>query len=600
MRPYDDNDTLLIGATLTAAGLAAATWLGAHLALLVAGHPRLVPPSAVPDAMVGLLRQPAIPSDAWSAPVATHLPGPAAYWACTATAGMAVLILTVWVARHLNRRRVGSRPRRPLGVHSHATFARRRDLRPLLIRSEQPGRFVIGRLGRSLIATEPPRNRTPGQRRQRSRADCGAIALIGPSRSGKSVTAIGGILQWDGPAVISSVKADLLASTRTWRRTIGDVRIYDPTGTTIDPAQSARWSPLQHAHTTLGAQRAARALCDAGHHGGPDAALDYWLAQAQILLSGILYVAAAVGRDMSTVADWILLQDRPTQASIGQVQSELDQLHESPHVTIRDGAEAARKALAAIWNLDDRARSGAYSTAQTLIWPWTEPTVAASSTRDPEVAPTDLAWLHAGANTLYLCSPIEDQHRLAPAIGGLLNDILNQAYRHVARTGLPLDPPLLVVIDEAGNTPLRALPEYASTLAGIGIVLVTVWQSIAQLEARYQRQADTILTNHLSKVFFPGLADLSSTKYIDGVLGQTEVPSISRSTQSRTTPTSVQETTNHQPLTPPHTLRQMSSGTALLVHGTLRPAHIQVTPFHQQRALRLRTEAAVTRSATDS
>lgn len=594
MRPHDDNDTLLIGVTLTAAGLAAASWLGVHLALLVAGHPRLVPPSAVPDAMVGLLRSPAIPSAAWPASIATHLPGPAAYWACTATGGVATLTLAVWVARHVNRGRVGSRPRRPLGVHSHAAFARRRDLRPLLIRSEQPGRFVIGRLGRSLVATEPPRNHQAARRQRRSRGDCGAIALIGPSRSGKSVTAIGGILQWDGPAVISSVKADLLGATRSWRNTLGDVRIYDPTGTTIDPAQSAKWSPLQHAHTTLGAQRAARALCDAGHHGGPDAALDYWLAQAQILLSGILYVAAAAGRDMSTVADWILLQDRPTQASVGQVESELDQLHESPHATIRNGAEAARKALAAIWNLDDRARSGAYSTAQTLIWPWTEPTVAASSTSDPDQAPTDLAWLHAGANTLYLCSPIEDQRRLTPAIGGLLNDILNQAYRHVSATGQPLDPPLLIVIDEAGNTPLRALPEYASTLAGIGVVLVTVWQSLAQLEARYQRQADTILTNHLTKCLFPGLADPTSAGYIDNLLGHIEVPSISRSTGDRSTSWSIQESTSVRPLSPPHALRQMRQGTALLVHGTLPPAHVSVSPFHQHRGLRRRVRLPAT------
>jgi type IV secretion system protein VirD4 len=79
----------------------------------------------------------------------------------------------------------------------------------------------------------------------------------------------------------------------------------------------------------------------------------------------------------------------------------------------------------------------------------------------------------------------------------LLNDLIAQADHGDRR---PLDPPLLVVVDEAGNTPLRALPEYASTLAGTGAVLVTIWQSLAQNEATYGREADTILTNHLMKV----------------------------------------------------------------------------------------------------
>jgi type IV secretion system protein VirD4 len=412
--------------------------------------------------------------------------------------------------------------------------------------------------------------------------------MVGPSRSGKSVAVIGGILQWDGPAVISSVKADLLATTRGWRATLGSVRVYDPTGTTIDPKLSARWSPVQHAHTTLGAQRAARALCDAGHHGGIDGSLDFWLAQAEILLSGLLYVAANSRRGMSTVCDWVLLQDRPTRDAPGDVQGEIDVLLDSDDWSIRVGAAAALKSLTAIWSLDDRARSAAYSTTQTLIWPWAEPTVAASSEEHARDALTDLDWLLGGANSLYLCSPIEDQSRLAPAIGGLLNDIISQAYRRVSATGQPLDPPLLVVIDEAGNMPLRSLPEYASTLAGIGVVLVTVWQSLAQLEARYGRQADTILTNHLTKCFFPGLSDPTSARYIDSVLGQTEVPSISRSTQARSTSASIQESTSVQPLAPPHALRQMRRGTALLIHGTLPPAHIRVPPFHQQPALRRR------------
>jgi type IV secretion system protein VirD4 len=187
---------------------------------------------------------------------------------------------------------------------------------------------------------------------------------------------------------------------------------------------------------------------------------------------------------------------------------------------------------------------------------------------------------------LYLCAPIEDQRRLAPAFGGLLNDLINQVYRHVARTGRPLDPPLLVVIDEAGNTPLRALPEYASTLAGLGVSLVTIWQSLAQIQAAYDRQADTILTNHLTKVFYAGLSDTASLRYVQEVLGEAEIDSSSRSGAERLGGSgSEQWSTTRVPLAPPHTLRQMRPGDALLVHGTLPPAHVRTRPFYRSRVL---------------
>jgi hypothetical protein len=369
MRHDDNTPDMIVVAVLGVVGAAAAVWLGATVALVVARHPSAIPPSAALEALVSLVSQPDMPSDAWPPAIARQLPGPFVYWASTAMAALLLVVATLLVLRGVDRRSVGSRPRRPLGADSRAEFASRRDLRHLLVRSEQPGRFVIGRVGRSLVATEPPRQIRSGRPARRSRGDCGAVAMVGPSRSGKSVAVIGGILQWEGPAVISSVKADLLAATRGWRATLGSVRVYDPTGTTMDPHLSARWSPLQHAHTTLGAQRAARALCDAGHHGGIDSGLDFWLAQAEILLSGLLYVAANSGRDMSTVTDWVLLQDRPTNDAPGDVQAAIDVLLESPEPNIRAGAAAALKALTALWGLDDRARSAANTTTQTLIRP---------------------------------------------------------------------------------------------------------------------------------------------------------------------------------------------------------------------------------------
>ncbi|MCZ7538121.1 MAG: type IV secretory system conjugative DNA transfer family protein [Acidimicrobiia bacterium] len=417
------------------------------------------------------------------------------------------------------------------------------------------------------------------------------MALVGPSRSGKTTAAVAGILEWDGPAVLSSVKADLLATTQGWRSTLGDVRVYDPTSSTTPKGTSALWSPLQQAGTVVGAQRAARALCDAAPRGGVEGGMDFWLAQAEILLSGLLFVAHNAHRDMDAVCEWVLTQDRPGELGPGEVRTALDALALKNNAAVSRGAIEVAKGLVSVWEMEERTRSSIYATAQTVIWPWTDPGVAASA-RSPKgkhakngFVGVDLPWLLSGANTVYLCSPIEDQRRLAPAFGGLLNDLINQAYRHVAATGKPLDPPLLVVIDEAGNTPLRSLPEYASTLAGLGVLLVTIWQSLAQLEVAYGKASDTILTNHLTKVFYAGLSDPASIQYVDRVLGEAEVDTRSHSAAERASGGSDQFSTTRVPLAPAHVLRQMRPGDALLVHGTLPPAHVRTRPFYRSAHL---------------
>lgn len=594
----------LLVATIAGGALAivGVVWAGAWLSATVSGASDVVPFSAAADAIPRLPGKLSSPAAAWPSPYRQMLPGPLLYWFCTALAVAAFVAAIVLIARWLRRSKVGTAKRRPLGVDGRTRFAKCRDLGPLLVSAPVPGRFVIARFGRWLVATESPPHHSTGRhrrtRQQDRRGDRGAVALVGPSRSGKTTAAVAGILEWDGPAVLSSVKADLLATTLGWRSTLGEVRIYDPTSSTVPKGATARWSPLQQAGTVVGAQRAARSLCDAAPRGGVEGGMDFWLAQAEILLSGLLFVAHHAHRDMGAVCEWVLSQDRPNELGPGEVRQALDALSVSDNDAIMMGATEVAKGLVSVWEMEDRTRSSIYATAQTVIWPWTDPGVAASARRPRGKGghrPTaiDLPWLLSGPNTVYLCSPIEDQRRLSPAFGGLLNDLINQAYRHVAANGEPLDPPLLVVIDEAGNTPMRSLPEYASTLAGIGVLLVTIWQSLAQLDVAYGKAADTILTNHLTKVFYAGLSDPASLRYVDQVLGDTEVDTRSHSAAERMNGGSDQFSTTRVPLAPAHVLRQMRPGDALLVHGTLPPAHVRTRPFYRSRHLADRAAMAV-------
>ena len=176
-------------------------------------------------------------------------------------------------------------------------------------------------------------------------------------------------MEGDGPAVLASVKADLLATTHGWRSTRGQVRVYDPTSTSVPAGTSAFWSPLQQSGTIVGAQRAARALCDAAPRGGVEGGMDFWLAQAEILLSSLLFVAHLADLDMGTVCQWVLTQDRPGPLGVGEVRQAANVLLRSNKRVVSEGAAEISQGLTSVWEMEDRTRSTIYSTSTTVGWP---------------------------------------------------------------------------------------------------------------------------------------------------------------------------------------------------------------------------------------
>src|SRR5205085_5769408 len=133
--------------------------------------------------------------------------------------------------------------------------------------------------------------------------------------------------------------------------------------------------------------------------------------------------------------------------------------------------------------------------------------------------------LDGGAHTAYICAPAHEQRRLQPLFATLVQEVTAHAYEHATQTGKPLTPPLLLVLDECANiAPLRELATLASTGAGQGIQLVSVFQDMAQINAVYGRdRAPTIVSNHRAKVILSGIADPQTLDYIARLLGDEEV-----------------------------------------------------------------------------
>ena len=141
------------------------------------------------------------------------------------------------------------------------------------------------------------------------------------------------------------------------------------------------------------------------------------------------------------------------------------------------------------------------------------------------------------------------------------------------RTGV-LDPRLFILMDEAANiAPVRNLAPWLSQCGDHGIVIATIWQSIAQIDQRYGRAArDAICAASTAQVFIPPLAEPTSAGYLTELLGEEPVANASSSTGMARHTLSI----GHQKAGPSPWLRQIGRGRRAfhaLALGTADPGH---------------------------
>jgi type IV secretion system protein VirD4 len=373
-----------------------------------------------------------------------------------------------------------------------ARWASKRDLRSLHVKAPQPGRLILGRQGRRLVAAE----------------ERASAIVIGPSTISLKTTGftIPATLEWQGPVVVTSVKSDLLLATIKRRRSLGKTMVFDPTGVT--GIESVKATPLSGCGSWRGAMRVAHRLASSARMGGSSGLedADFWYAAAEKLLAPLLFAAAASGGEMANVIRW--LNDG------AEAEEEMTER------LVESRSEDALSAWRANWNREERQRSSIYTTAETILGAFADPRILDASSR-AEYTPAEL--LDGRSNTLYLCAPAHEQERLRALFAAMISELVALVYESSAQTGKPIDPPLLIVLDEAANTaPTPDLDVIASTGAGQGIQLITVFQDLAQIESRYGKRAPTIINNHRAKVFAAGISDPQTLTYIRQVTGDGE------------------------------------------------------------------------------
>lgn len=456
------------------------------------------------------------------------------------------------------------------GRRSHhkrgARWATSSDLTPLIIARDTSERSRIP-LGYADV-TKTALRRRPLISVERAQS----LVVIGPTQSGKTTSlAIPAILSWSGPVVAASVKTDLLVNTLSWRASLGEVRCFDPAGST--GIGHDYWSPLHACSSWPGARRTASKIVESARPEGTSADGDFWYATAAKLLAPLLFAAAVSGLKIEEVARWVDTQETVEVAEI------LEQ------AGVREAIDAARST----WLRDDRQRSSVYTTAETLLEAFVDSAAHEENPSDhTQRREISTERLLSSNDTLYLCSPAHDQRRLRPVFTMLVQEVIETAFSKVARSGNALDPPLLVVLDEAANiAPLSELDGLAATCAGHGVQLVTVFQDLAQVSGRYGVRASTVVNNHRAKLFLSGISDPGTLDHASHLVGDEElyIPSVTRGTGGALSTTTAQTARR---LLPPDALRRMPSGSGVLVYGALPPARLSLRPWWQDPSLATR------------
>jgi type IV secretion system protein VirD4 len=549
-----DAVLLAIIGVIVALGLTVWLWGGIAGELFGHGWPRGAGAGGVLTVLTRLPGHLGRPAAAWPAAARRALPGPVGCYVALALLVAAIAGLVLLTAR-------GGLPALLRGPDTGARWASRSELRLLGGRGRQGGRLVLGRHGGRTLYAEHRH----------------ALVAFGPPQSGKSAgLAIPALLEWDGPAVASSIKTDLLGATIARRRQLGTAFVFDPFELAGVPSHT--WSPLGAARTWDGALEVAWRMAAAGEldqkgvEGG-----DFWAIAAEQRLAPLLYAAAGTGAPIDQVVRWAYGQGlRELDAALAELTGRADDDEALA------GAHAAYDAVRAFETQADRTRSSIEATAQGLLRAYRFNRVARSA-RGCEITPDRIL---DEAATLYLIGDAKASKLLRPIFLALVSEVVDRAYERANLAGGRLELPLLLCLDEAGNVaPLPNLAEIASTAPSHNIQLVSIFHDLAQARSRYAKQAETVVNAHRARMLLPGVADLETLRYFSGLVGEEEAREQTRTTGAGGTSRS-SGGRRRRPLIAAEALRQLPDGHALLLYGRLAPVRLRLRMWFADRRLR--------------
>jgi type IV secretion system protein VirD4 len=405
-----------------------------------------------------------------------------------------------------------------------------------------------------------------------------AVMVLGPPRSGKtSAVMIPAVLGACGPVVSTSTKPDVMDATSNARAQIGEVWLFDPSGSEPQiPAGVRRlcWSPVAAAGTWDDALIMARAMTACTRVGAGTTAETHWTERATALLAPLLYAAHLTDRPIEEVLRWTLHQD-PTTAL---------------EVLADQGHEIAAAVLVGIERTDGRERSSIFSATAGVLAAYNADATRATA-KDPNFDPKAFA---ESADTIYITAPEQHQALCAPLIVGLLEQIRHATYNYCARRqreGLYASQRMLWALDEIANiAPIHDLPALVSQAGGQNLQVLVGLQDLSQARTRWgDAAADGFMSLFQTRLVLDGIADSRTLESISLAIGEYDRDLVSSSTGRseksdewfgpHNSNDSVSYQTHRQRVLSPGEIAQLPNGHALLLRGAAWDL-LQLTPWH--------------------
>jgi type IV secretion system protein VirD4 len=351
----------------------------------------------------------------------------------------------------------------------------------------------------------------------------GHIAVFGPTRSGKTASAMMTLLSWPESLIAIDEKRELWELSAGWRQREANNRVY-------------RWEPAAEAGSAafnfldqvrLGtvfdiadAQNIAQCLVD--YRGYGIDALDHWQKASLSLLSGCIlhecYKARTDGRtaSLADVAAAVNGSNGDTKMLWEAMRDNKHKAGDKPHLFI---AGAGRSQI----ERSERERSSVLSSLNTYLILFADPIIK-SNTDHSDFSLADLAD-HDQPVSVYIVTPGTDKERLRP----LVRLFLTMAMRHLMsaelkfENGRPVPPhkhALHLMLEELPSIGRMELVEAVLARgAGYRIKATIICQSHEQLVAVYG-QANSIIANCATRVIY-GANDQPTAKWVSDLCGQT-------------------------------------------------------------------------------
>lgn len=425
---------------------------------------------------------------------------------------------------------------------------RARALRPSLRRGPPPDDcgLALGRLD-------------PGGPQLRCSWEDVLLEIMAP-RAGKTTSqAVPMVLSAPGPCIATSNKADLVASTWALRARRGTCWVFDPQGIARTP-QRFTFNPLRAVHTVAEAGRLAAHFIQEVKD--PTRGGDFWTSAAGDLLTSLLLGAAADGRDLNEVYRW--LNDSAARLPVQLLR--------------RHGHHAAAASLEGRQSGAMETREGIYETARTAAQALRDPAIMAWVTPQPGLPELDPAAFVTSTDTLYAMSK-DGGASAAPLVAALVDALFVRGQHAAEAAAGRLDPPMVVVLDEAANVvKIHDLPDLYSHLGSRGITPVTILQSYQQgVRVWGDTGMSTLFNASTVKMIGAGIDDAKFAEDLSRLVGEHDV-TVRSASHGRDS--SHQLSLRRQRILPPEAIRALPRGQALLLATGQKAALLTLQPWY--------------------